>query len=156
MGGPFMDDQMHRLLEPVRAGVVGAIQDILTLKTFHDGDWVVVERIRNTSELGATVGFASPAWQGACTLGISIDGASTLFPGGDEDYVFDALGEICNTICGVLAAHPMFVDFFGFLEQTPPVFSRGGAWLPRTPGIAGTVLVGNTPLSFGFSIRMNT
>lgn len=147
---------MHQLLDTVRADVAGAIHDMLTIKAVPGSDWSVVERIRNTSELGATVGFASPYWQGACTLGISIEGASILFPGGDEDYVFDAIGEICNTICGVLASNQQFVEFFGYLEQTPPVFSRGGAWLPRTQGLAGTVVVGGVELAFGFSIRKTT
>lgn len=151
-----MDEQMHQLLEPVRTDVSGALHDMLTLKAVPVADWTVVERIRNTSELGATVGFASPEWQGACTMGVSVEGAAVLFPGGDEDYVFDALGEICNTVCGVIASNQLFVEFYGFLEQTPPVFSRGGAWLPRTQGLAGTVIVGGVELSFGFSIRRTT
>jgi len=148
-----MDEQMNQLLEGVRDSVLGAVRDVLARETTHPDDWLVVERIRNTSELGATVGFASPDWQGAVTLGITLEGASTLFPGGDEDFVFDALGEIANIICGVMAANSQFVEVFGFLEQTPPVFSRGGAWLPRTKGIAGTILSGDVPLAFGFSIR---
>lgn len=151
-----MDEQMHQLLEPVRDCVVSAIGDVLSRTGTHKDDWSVVERIRNTSELGATVGFASPEWQGACTLGISLEGASILFPGADEDLVFDAIGEICNTICGVLAAHPQFVEIFGSLEQTPPVFSRGGAWLPRTKGIAGSMTIDSVELWFGFSIRRTT
>lgn len=152
-----MDEQMHQLLEGVRESVTGAVRDVLGRPTAWGDDWTVVERIRNTSELGATVGFASPEWQGAVTLGITIEDAGQLLPGGDEDYVFDALGEVGNTICGVLAAHSAFVEVFGFLEQTPPVFSRGGAWLPRTKGIAGTILVSETAaIAFGFSIRRTT
>lgn len=151
-----MEEQMHQLLEPVRDSVVGAIGDVLAKAGVHKDDWCVVERIRNTSELGATVGFASPEWQGACTLGVSIEGASFLFPGANEDLVFDAIGEICNIICGVLAAHPQFVEVFGSLEQTPPVFSRGGAWLPRTKGISGTVSFDTVEMWFGFSIRRTT
>lgn len=152
-----MDEQMHKLLDGVRDCVAGAVRDVLGKSTTALDDWLVVERIRNTSELGATVGFASSEWQGAVTLGLSMDHAQVILPGGDEDYVFDALGEVGNTICGVLAAHPQFVEVFGFLEQTPPVFSRGGAWLPRTKGISGTVMISDaSALAFGFSIRRTT
>jgi len=151
-----MDEQMNQLLNGVRDCVTGAVRDVLCRETIHLDDWTVVERIRNTSELGATVGFASPDWQGAVTLGITIEGGNCLFPDGDEDFVFDALGEIANTICGVMAANAQFVEVFGFLEQTPPVFSRGGAWLPRTKGIAGTIVSSGIQLPFGFSIRRTT
>lgn len=151
-----MDEQMNQLLDGVRDSVTSAVGDVLGREVSHPDDWIVVERIRNTSELGATVGFASPDWQGAVTLGISIEDAAHLFPGGDEDFVFDAIGEIANIICGVMAANSEFVEVFGFLEQTPPVFSRGGAWLPRTKGISGTVLAGSASLAFGFSIRHTT
>lgn len=152
-----MDEQMHQILEGVRDSVAGAVGDVLGKPTAALDDWLVVERIRNTSELGATVGFASMDWQGAVTLGLAMDEAQLILPGGDEDYVFDALGEVGNTICGVLAAHPQFVEVFGFLEQTPPVFSRGGAWLPRTQGISGTVRIDDVAtLCFGFSIRHTT
>lgn len=148
-----MDEQMHQLLLPVTGCVVSAIGDVLGLETEPGEEWSVVERIRNTSDLGATVGFASPDWQGACTLGISLEAAAILFPGADEDMVFDAIGELGNTICGVMAANRDFLEVFGALEQTPPMFSRGGAWLPRSKGIAGNVLVSGVQLMFGFSIR---
>lgn len=148
-----MDEQMHQLLLPVTGCVISAIGDVLGLEATQSDDWSVVERIRNTSDLGATVGFASPDWQGACTLGISLEGAAILFPGSDEDMVFDAIGELGNTICGVMAANQEFVEVFGSLEQTPPMFSRGGAWLPRSKGIAGSVIVSGVQLIFGFSIR---
>lgn len=151
-----MHDHLAQLLEPIRGCVTSAVADMLSVPTRHHEDWTVVERIRNTSDLGATVGFASPDWQGACTIGVSVEAAAILFPGGNEEFVFDAIGEICNTICGVMAANPEFIEVFGALEQTPPMFSRGGAWLPRTLGIAGSIVLSDVDLWFGFSIRHTT
>lgn len=149
-----MDDQFPSLLPVVRACCLAAVRDVLGLEGISPlDDWRLVDRVENHCAFGATVGFASTEFQGACTLGIEAEDAQEILPNLDEDLIFDALGETCNNICGLIASNSRFIATFGGLEQTPPLFSRGGAWLPRARGIAGGIASGSAALSVGCSIR---
>ncbi len=148
-----MDIDIGELLPIMRAKACEAFGSVLRIELVPEEPWNIVNRVENPCDFGATVGFANESWQGACTLGISSSDAITLFSHLDEDMLFDALGEVGNTVCGLLSADPHFTSFYGILEQTPPLFSRGGAWLARSTGIQGRLAFGGAHVIFGCTVR---
>jgi hypothetical protein len=148
-----MEEQFNDLMPVIRTCALGVCRDILGVDVQLSEDWRVVSRVENHSTFGATVGFANQGFQGACTLGLSTEAAAVFLPGLDDETIFDALGELGNTICGMLDDSPEFLAIFGLLEQTPPLFSRGGAWLPRAKGVMGSLLYNGELLQFGCSLR---
>ena len=148
-----MDIDIGELLETMRTKAVEAFGSVLQIELVPEEPWNIVNRVENPCDFGATVGFANESWQGACTLGISNADAAILLPNLDEDMLFDALGEVGNTVCGLLSADPQFTSLYGILEQTPPLFSRGGAWLARSTGIQGRLVQGEAHVVFGCTVR---
>ena len=148
-----MDIDIGELLETMRTKAVEAFGSVLQIDLVPEEPWNIVNRVENPCDFGATVGFANESWQGACTLGISNADAAILLPNLDEDMLFDALGEVGNTVCGLLSADPQFTSLYGILEQTPPLFSRGGAWLARSTGIQGRLVLGEAHVVFGCTVR---
>lgn len=148
-----MDIDIGELLPIMRARACEAFSSVLGIELVPEEPWSIVNRVENPCDFGATVGFANEAWQGACTLGVSNADAATLLPGLDEDMLFDALGEVGNTVCGLLSSDPHFTSFYGILEQTPPLFSRGGAWLARSTGVQGKLVFQDARLIFGCTVR---
>lgn len=148
-----MDIDIGELLPIMRAKASEAFCSVLQINLVPEEPWNIVNRVENPCDFGATVGFANESWQGACTLGVSSTDAAILLPDLDEDMLFDALGEVGNTVCGLLSADPSFTAFYGILEQTPPLFSRGGAWLARSTGIQGKLAVGEAHVIFGCTVR---
>ncbi|MEK7394008.1 MAG: hypothetical protein AAB214_15715 [Fibrobacterota bacterium] len=148
-----MDIDIGELLPIMRAKACEAFCSVLQIDLVAVEPWNIVNRVENPCDFGATVGFANDSWQGACTLGVSIADAAILLPELDEDLLFDALGEVGNTVCGLLSADPQFTSFYGILEQTPPLFSRGGAWLARSTGIQGKLAIGEASVIFGCTVR---
>jgi hypothetical protein len=159
-----MDVEIGELLPIIRAKASEAFGIVLGLELVTKDPWNLVSRVENPCDFGATVGFANEQWQGACTLGMSAEDAAILLPGLSEDMLFDALGEVGNTVCGMLSAEAAFTSFYGILEQAPPLFSRGGAWLARSKGIQGNLttrspgVLGNlvslgSQILFGCSVR---
>lgn len=148
-----MDVEISELLPIIRAKANEAFGTVLGLVLVPEDPWNIVGRVENPCDFGATVGFANEQWQGACTIGVSTDAASALLPELSEDMLFDALGEVGNTVCGMLSADPAFTSFYGILEQTPPLFSRGGAWLARSAGVQGNLLARGFPVLFGCTVR---
>jgi hypothetical protein len=150
-----MDVEISELLPVIRAKANEAFNTVLQLVLVPEEPWNIVSRVENLCDFGATVGFANEQWQGACTLGVSSDSASILLPDLSEDLLFDALGEVGNTVCGMLSSDPAFTSFYGILEQTPPLFSRGGAWLARSTGVQGNLLAQGRPILFGCTVRLS-
>lgn len=148
-----MDIDIGELLPIMRDKACECFSSVLGIGLAPEEPWIIVNRIENPCEFGATVGFANESWQGACTLGISAADAAILLPDLDEDLLFDALGEVGNTVCGMLSADPVFTSLYGILEQTPPLFSRGGAWLARSTGIQGKLVSGESRFIFGCTVR---
>ncbi len=148
-----MDIDIGELLTTMRAKACEAFSSVLQIDLVPEEPWSIVNRVENPCDFGATVGFANEAWQGACTLGVSSADAAILMPNLDEDMLFDALGEIGNTVCGLLSADPQFTALYGILEQTPPLFSRGGAWLARSTGVQGKLAMGDARVIFGCTVR---
>jgi hypothetical protein len=148
-----METDIGAILPTVREKAIEAFSAVLGLDLEEDGRWEVVGRVENPCDFGATVGFANETWQGACTLGVSSEDAEAIIPDLSDDLLFDALGEIGNTICGLLSSDPSFTAIYGIIEQTPPLFSRQGAWLARAPGIQGGLKGGSVRILFGCTIR---
>ncbi len=148
-----MDIDIGELLPIMRVHACEAFGSVLGVDLVPEEPWNIVNRVENPCDFGATVGFANESWQGACTLGISTADAAALLPELGEDMLFDALGEVGNTVCGLLSADPHFTSFYGILEQTPPLFSRGGAWLARSTGIQGNLAANGAKLIFGCTVR---
>ena len=148
-----MDVEISELLPIIQAKANEAFCTLLELDLVAEDPWSIVSRVENPCEFGATVGFANGSWQGACTMGISAESAAILLPELSEDMLFDALGEVVNTICGMLSADPEFTSFYGILEQTPPLFSRGGAWLARSAGVQGNLVGKGCRVVFGCTVR---
>lgn len=148
-----MDIDIGELLPIMRSKATESFSSVLGIELLAEEPWNIVNRVENPCDFGATVGFANESWQGACTLGISSADAAILIPNLDEDMLFDALGEVGNTVCGLLSADPQFTSFYGILEQTPPLFSRGGAWLARSTGIQGKLVCNNAHVIFGCTVR---
>jgi hypothetical protein len=149
-----MDIEIDEFLPIMRDKALEAFSAVLGLGLAPDGPWGVVGRVENPCDFGATVGFANELWQGACTLGVSTESASLVLPDLSDDILFDALGEIGNTVCGLLSSDPRFTAVFGIMEQTPPLFSRGGAWLARSPGVQGNLRAGDALILFGCCVRV--
>lgn len=149
-----METTTDDLLPIMRDKAREAFSAVLRLELEADEDWIVVGRVENPCDFGATVGFANEKWQGACTLGISAQAASRILPDLSDDLLFDALGEIGNTICGLLSSDVRFTAVYGIMEQTPPLFSRGGAWLARSPGVQGTLSAHSSTILFGCTVRV--
>lgn len=141
------------LLPVVKARAEEAFGSVVGLRCVPEEPWSVVARVENPCDFGATVGFANEGWQGACTVGISAESAARVLPDLSEDLLFDALGEVGNTICGLLSSDMEFTARYGILEQTPPLFSRGGAWLARAPGIQGTLIADGGRILVGCTVR---
>lgn len=148
-----MEIDIGELLPVVKAKAKEAFETILGLPLVPEEPWNIVNRVENPCDFGATVGFANECWQGACTLGVSAADAAHLLPDLSEDMLFDVLGEIGNTVCGLLSADMQFTGFYGILEQTPPLFSRGGAWLARSTGVQGMLVAGKGRILFGCTVR---
>ena len=148
-----MESEIAALLPAVRAHAVEAFRNLLGLECVPDGIWQIVARVENPSDFGATVGFSNEMWQGACTVGVSAESAARILPDLSEDLLFDALGEAGNTVCGLLSSDADFTSQYGILEQSPPLFSRGGAWLARAPGIQGHLATGSGRILFGCTVR---
>jgi hypothetical protein len=148
-----MELEISELLPIIRARAKEAFSAVLGLDLVAEDPWNIVSRVENPCDFGATVGFANEQWQGACTLGISTDAAFCLLPDLSEDMLFDALGEVGNNVCGMLASDPAFTSVYGILEQTPPLFSRGGAWLARSTGVQGNLLAHGKQVLFGCTVR---
>jgi hypothetical protein len=148
-----MEVEISVLLPVIKARAEDAFRNVLGIDCSAEEPWTVVGRVENPSDFGATVGFANELWQGACTVGISTESASRLLPDLSEDLLFDALGEVGNTVCGLLSSDPEFTGQYGILEQTPPLFSRGGAWLARSPGVQGNFAANGGRILFGCTVR---
>lgn len=148
-----MDIDIGELLPIMRSRACEAFSSVLGIELVPEEPWNIVNRVENPCDFGATVGFANEAWQGACTLGVSTADAAILLPDLEEDLLFDALGEVGNTVCGLLSSDPLFTSFYGILEQTPPLFSRGGAWLARSTGVQGKLSFQDARLIFGCTVR---
>lgn len=148
-----MDVEISELLPIIRAKANEAFATMLGLDLVCEDPWNIVSRVENPCDFGATVGFANEQWQGACTLGISSEAAAVVLPDLSEDMLFDALGEVGNTVCGMLSSDPAFTSFYGILEQTPPLFSRGGAWLARSAGVQGNLVARGKRILFGCTVR---
>lgn len=148
-----MEIDIGELMPVVKSKATEAFQTILGLPLSPEEPWSVVNRVENPCDFGATVGFANEGWQGACTLGLSSGDAAILLPDLSEDMLFDVLGEIGNTVCGLLSAEENFTRLYGILEQTPPLFSRGGAWLARSSGIQGVLVAKGGRILFGVTVR---
>lgn len=148
-----MENDIGELLVVVKAKAKEAFDTVLGLSFEAEDPWNIVNRVENPCDFGATVGFANEAWQGACTLGVSSLDATILLPDLSEDLLFDALGEVGNTVCGLLSANPSFTTNYGILEQIPPLFSRGGAWLARSAGLQGFLVGSGGRVLFGCTVR---
>ena len=148
-----MDIDIGELLPIMRARACEAFGSVLGIDFVPEEPWNIVSRVENPCDFGATVGFANEIWQGACTIGISSDAAARILPDLSEDLLFDAMGEVGNTVCGMLSSDPEFTAQYGILEQTPPLFSRGGAWLARSPGVQGTFVADGGRILFGCTVR---
>jgi len=148
-----MDAEIDELLPIIEAKANEAFHTLLQMEFASEEPWSIVDRVENPCDFGATVGFANERWQGACTLGISTEAASCLLPNLSDDLLFDVLGEVGNTVCGMLSADPTFSSFYGILEQTPPLFSRGGAWLARSTGVQGNLVARGNLVVFGCTVR---
>lgn len=148
-----MEIDIGELLPIIKAKALESFVSLLGIDLVPEEPWNIVNRVENPCDFGATVGFANESWQGACTLGISTADAAILLPDLDENMLFDALGEVGNTVCGLLSSDPLFTSFYGILEQTPPLFSRGGAWLARSTGVQGRLCAKDAKLIFGCTVR---
>jgi hypothetical protein len=148
-----MDVEISELLPIIKAKAKEAFATLLRLDLASEEPWNIVSRVENPCDFGATVGFANERWQGACTMGVGSESASILLPQLSEDMLFDALGEVGNTVCGMLSADPAFTSCYGILEQTPPLFSRGGAWLARSAGVQGNFVGQGGRVMFGCTVR---
>jgi len=151
-----MEFEISELLPIVRSTASEVFSSVFGMDFVPEEPWSIVCPVENPCDMGATVSFKNELCQGACTLGISSEAASVLFPDLSIEMLFDALGEVANNVCGQLSSDPRFTSSYGILEQTPPLFSRGGAWLGRSVGIRGSLLVGPERILLGFTVQPPT
>lgn len=147
-----MNSEFQELLPILKSTACEALCSVLGVDFVPEEPWSTEHPVENPCDFGATVGFANEECRGACTLGISTEAASRLFPDLSDDLVFDAMGELGNTICGMLFGDPEFTVLHGIPAQTPPLFSRGGAWFARSFGMQGMLHSDRGQILLGFMI----
>ena len=147
-----MNNEFEALLPILKSAACEALCSVLGVDFVPEEPWKIEHPVENPCDIGATVGFANEECRGACTLGISTEAASQLYPNLSEDLVFDAVGELGNTICGILFGDPAFAFSHGIPTQTSPLFSRGGSWFVRSVGMQGTLHSDRGDILLGFMI----
>jgi hypothetical protein len=113
----------------------------------------LVERLVNRETIVINVGFCNNEWQGVLTCGGSLEDLQGIVGETDQHVVVDALGEVLNSVAGLIAISPEAKETFGELSQTTPVAMIGGTFFPKAPGVQLDMNIANNRLRFGFAIR---
>jgi len=118
----------------------------------HDGA-IRVERLVNREDLVINMGICNAEWQGILTFGASREDIARLVDDPSSELALDALGEVLNTTAGMVAEADETRSLFGELCQTSPVVLEGGTFYPKAQGVQADVLLDNSTIRFGFSMR---
>ena len=131
-----------------------ALRAVVRMPVVAASGWMVWPHFNTSVETGAAVGFAGRSWKCQCVVATPDSVRRSLRPDLELDIWIDGLGEVANTICGLLQSREEFNSEFGSLVQTPPVGLLEGRI--RFPGwaVSGPLVVeGRGESLFAFGVR---
>jgi hypothetical protein len=115
---------------------------------------IYTPRVVNPMELGCSLLCSNLQHQSCILFGVHRSDLSALTATlGKTDFMLDALGELANVTAGFLLDHEEYIDCFGFMEQSTPLFmAGGGACIKKTSGIQAFVHSAGIRLFVGFAV----
>lgn len=70
-----------------------------------------------------------------------------------DGEILDFIGEIANVMSGCFLRQHSFMEHFGPMKPTPPVFPFNGSCLGKASCIQGVIMVNSVKLSVGFMVH---
>ncbi len=131
---------LHQLVPTFKLCALQAMREVLGMPVVAGSGWLPTPDFSMVIETGGAVGFTSARWQCQCLVSAENRLRRELRPDFSNEIWIDALGEVANTICGILQGRPEFQEVFGHLLQTPPVGFLDGRFRFRDWTLVGPVL----------------
>ena len=130
-----------------------SIESILGLPVRVYEEFTIVPQINNNFSISCNLQNSNERYQSTLTLGVNLSDLPDLIYGEtDREMQTDALGEIANVISGAIMDYEIFLQEFGYMEQSPPLFSNGGLTYQKAWGIQGVLLAADVKVLFGYAI----
>lgn len=114
-------EALKALVPTFKLCALQALRAVVRMPVVAGSGWMVWPNFTASVEIGAAVGFAGNQWQCQCVVATEDRMRRLLRPDLDLDLWIDGLGEVANTICGLLQGREEFKATFGSLLQSPPV-----------------------------------
>ena len=145
-------------LERIQPAFVNSVLSALEIMFLQNAsvrkELAYTPRVVNPMELGCSLLCSNSSHQSCLLFGVHRSELSTLTVSlGKTDFMLDALGELANVTAGFLLDHETYIDCFGFMEQSTPLFvAGGGSCIKKTPGIQGIIHCAGVRLFVGFAV----
>lgn len=120
-GGDECGEILKGLVPTFKLCALQALRAVVRMPVVAGSGWMVWPTFSASVETGAAVGFASNQWRCQCVVATEDRLHKLLRPDLDMELWVDALGEVSNTICGLLQSREDFHAAFGSMLQSPPV-----------------------------------
>ncbi|MBK8802972.1 MAG: hypothetical protein IPN71_13150 [Fibrobacteres bacterium] len=114
-------EALKALVPSFKMCALQALRSVVRMPVVAGSGWMVWPTFNASVETGAAVGFAGNQWRCQCVVATEDRLRKLLRPDLDLELWIDALGEVANTICGLLQSRDDFHAVFGAMLQSPPV-----------------------------------
>lgn len=121
MGEEECGEALKSLVPSFKLCALQALRSVVRIPVLAGSSWMVWPNYNVSVETGAAVGFAGSQWRCQCVVSSQERLRKLLRPDLDLELWVDALGEVANTICGLLQTREDFQALFGSMLQSPPV-----------------------------------
>ncbi|MGM0442601.1 MAG: hypothetical protein ACQEQV_00260 [Fibrobacterota bacterium] len=145
-------EKLNELTDTIKNTAAESVESLLMDDVAAVGEWKHTAGTLLKSDHILSVSSSNHAYQAVILFGISNDAASEYAE--DKDEIQDLFGEVANTFFGLIADNTAFSEYFGFLEQSIPIYSVEESACHKVDSLVGELEIeGGSRMKVVFAAR---